>query len=385
MSTVTEIQQKTQSAPDFVVWDWQEFKTQPPPQPWLVEGLIPAEGACDVYGPPGAGKSTLLYNLGAVVAAGGGDWFGHRAVGGRVVILGGESSNKRAHWRTANRAMRMAGVEERDLDLFTLPQGPILRWSRGAYHDRDHKPEGWYLTEVGDRTMDWLDALSPNLVLVDTILGCAAGCNLLDQPQQYALGAMLGQIATRLDTTVITISHTNQASMGSRTPLSERLCYTARAGGNGAPAAWRWMGGVSALRQADKKLLGRVADGWRLDAPGFFAFGASKYNEVGPGGWIDLHPAIFQIQRGDLRLVATGEQVSQSMREAEVSAAEKRAAAKKEQGREGHTTISTSGSRSGRRTEDMGLKAKETKAAAAMSSSSQAALAAQMGVGVIND
>ncbi|OYV74599.1 MAG: hypothetical protein B7Z66_15865, partial [Chromatiales bacterium 21-64-14] len=178
------------------IWDWSSFVPPAPQIDWLIDGLLPLGGAVDVYGPPGSRKSTIIYHLAATIAAGGGQWFRWPVTGGRVAIIGGESSNKNMHWRMARRIMTLAGCEPDPDRIITIPDRPILRWARG--YQSDGRQEGWDITPTGQRVLDYLHKYQPTLVVIDTILAGAHGCNIIDQAQQYALAEELGRIARAL-------------------------------------------------------------------------------------------------------------------------------------------------------------------------------------------
>ena len=300
---------------------WQNFVAEPPPQTWLVEGFVPAGMAGDVFGPPGSLKSTIIYHLAAHIASGRSPWFNWHVNPGRVAILGGESSSADALWRSAHRAMQLSGTldtirtlaEDGEERLVTVPSRPLWRWSRGYYYDG--RAEGWGLTPVGEAVMGRLAEYRPALVVIDTILAAAHGCDVLNVAQQYALAEEMGRLARELDTTVLTISHTSQASQSGS--LRDRLHYSARAGGNGAPGAWRWMMGVTPLREEDRGALGDLAAAWNLDDEIYVAVGVAKANEVPmPRSASWKSPAIWHLCDGMLLLAATGDKVAASMQQA---------------------------------------------------------------------
>ncbi|HQU17234.1 MAG TPA: AAA family ATPase [Gammaproteobacteria bacterium] len=305
--------------PKIQIWDWSSFIPPAPKIDWLIEGLLPLGGAVDVYGPPGSRKSTLIYHLAATIAAGGGQWFRWPVAGGRVAIIGGEASNKNMHWRMARRIMTLSGCEPDPDRIVTLPDRPILRWAKGYVYDG--RQEGWDITPVGQRVIEYLGEYRPTLLIIDTILAGAQGCNVIDVAQQYALAEELAKIANQLNCSVLTVSHTNQASMGRNIRLDDRLFYTARSGGNGAPGAWRWMAGVATIHDDDQKYLGECVARLDLASGRYFATGVSKHNEIEqPGSMHWSSPAIFAAGAGELMLVADGIETQASIREAALRA-----------------------------------------------------------------
>ena len=310
--------------PTVTLIDWADFKPTPPPVDWLVEGILPAGVAGDVFGPPNAGKSSLVYSLAVHIAAGSPTWFGRTIKNGRVVVVGGEHSGRDAHWRSAHRF-----ISEVDLpsgQLFTIDQTPILKWHKGYTSDRTQ--EGWHYRQSatgkglnhpgGEAIIEKIAELWPALVIFDTTLAVAEGCNQLDNPQQYALSEFMQKrvVPALHGSTVLTISHTNQAS--SSLGLCRRLHYESRAGGNGAPGAFRWMAGITRIRNGeDREALGEIINESAMEHRSFFAFGVSKHSEINPA-WTDESPAVFEMAGdGRIQMVASGERV----REAQEAAA----------------------------------------------------------------
>lgn len=310
--------------PTVQLIDWADFKPKPPPVDWLVDGLLPAGVAGDVFGPPNAGKSSLIYSLAAHIASGQPTWFGRTIQSGRVVVVGGEHSGRDAHWRSAHRFVR-------DMDLpcgqlFTVDQTPILKWHKGYTSDKTQ--EGWHYYQPatggradhpgGQAIIERIADLRPALVIFDTTLAIAEGCNQLDNPQQYSLSEFMQKrmVPALHGSTILTISHTNQASSSMK--LTRRLHYEARAGGNGAPGAFRWMAGLTRIRdEEDCAALGDVVDAKDVKRRSFLAFGVSKHNEVSLA-WTNESPAVFEIMDdGRILMAASGERV----REAQEAAA----------------------------------------------------------------
>lgn len=307
--------------PTVQLIDWADFADPPPPVDWLVEGILPAGVAGDVFGSPNAGKSSLIYSLAVHIAGGSPTWFGRAIKPGRVVIVGGEHSGRDAHWRSAHRFVAEVCLSRGQ--LFTVDQTPILKWHKGYTSDKTQ--EGWHYrqpsTGTGERLnhpggaaiIEKIAELRPALVIFDTTLAVAEGCNQLDNPQQYALSEFMQKriVPALHGSTVITISHTNQAS--SSMELTRRLHYEARAGGNGAPGAFRWMAGLTRIRDAeDCEALGDVIDAKDVKRRSFFAFGVSKHNEVRPA-WTNESPAVFETMAdGKILMVASGERVKEA-------------------------------------------------------------------------
>ena len=280
----------------------------PPPIEWALEGVLPVGTVGDIFGPPGDGKSSLTLDFAVTVASGACNWYGLPCVAGPVVLLGGERSGIAAFSRDIHRAVR-----ERRLDpsMLIVPQDangecpPIWLW--------DRKGDCWTVTKWGEDVSSWLEGIRPALIIVDTLASAATGSNIIDQPQQYSLGVTIRQWAKKLgDPTVITVSHTNQAS--TLQELSWRLHYLSRAGGNGLPGALRWVAGVSRLR-TDDALCAQLGLCQEARESRLVALGVSKHNEMPRPLWTNDAPSVFELGcNGGLCLVADGQEVAEKLR-----------------------------------------------------------------------
>jgi hypothetical protein len=281
--------------------DAHEVMQQPPqPMAWAVDGLFPMGAVVDVFGPPGAGKTTLVTDLALAFAGGAGKWHGHDCIDGPVAVLGGERTDRAAIARDLHRTQRPAPPQG-DL-VFPLDHDddcpPIWRWNKRA----DDGAGCWALTDWGDQITNWLVNARPVLVIIDTVLSAAQGCDLLDPAQQYALGQTIRRWSKLVDPALtLTISHTNQAS--SNADLKDRLDYLSRAGGNGFPGSLRTLAGLTRVRD------GEVPGFDPADDETLFAFGLSKHNESPRPDWTHHAPAIFSQRSGRLELVADGVEV----------------------------------------------------------------------------
>ena len=282
----------------------------PPPIEWALEGVLPVGTVGDIFGPPGDGKSSLTLDFAVAVASGARNWYGLPCVAGPVVLLGGERSGMAAFSRDIHRAVR-----ERRLDpgMLIVPQNahgecpPLLAW--------DKKDDCWTVTSWGDEITTWLEGIRPTLIIIDTLISASTGANIIDQPQQYALGVTIRRWAKKLgDPTVLTISHTNQAS--AQQELAWRLHYLSRAGGNGLPGALRWAAGVSRICVSDV-LCAQLDLCEKVRDSRFIAFGVSKNNEMPRSCWNNETPALFELKSdGGLLLVADGKEVAKKLRQA---------------------------------------------------------------------
>jgi len=252
-----------------------------PPKPieWLIDGVLPVGTVGDIYAPPGEGKSTILLDLALTLAAGRTNWYGHACRPGKVAIIGGETSSETAFIRNLHRVW--GGNQAPDpKNLECINSGALWKWNRDA----------WEITPDGAEMLAYLASFQPSLVLIDTITRAAAGGSQIDNLQQALLGITIEQFAKTLNTTLLTISHTNQASIGGK--LHERLHYTSRAGGNGLPGIFRWAAGMSRLNAGDQSSF-LPED---LQMRKIIAFAVSKHNEMPTPAWNIFKPALFEVQ-----------------------------------------------------------------------------------------
>ncbi len=283
------------------------------PIEWAIDGLAPTGAVMDVFGPPGAGKTTLLTDFAMAWAAEAGQWHGRAIQGGPAVILGGERTDRGALQRDLRRTHRPSP----EAGALTLPVDkagdcpPIWAWDRRALDGAG----AWRLTPWGAEVTDWLGGAQPKMVIIDTVISAAAGCDLLDQPQQYMLGLEIRQWAKRIGATLtVTVSHTNQASAGQ--DFKARLDYLSRAGGNGFPGALRQTAGLTKLMTGLDAALA-AACGLDKSDESLFLFGFSKHNETPRPDWTNHAPAIFTQRTGQVEMVMSGEAVRLALRAVE--------------------------------------------------------------------
>lgn len=296
---------------NLIIIDAAEQLSRPaPPILWAIDGLLPVGTLGDVFGPPGEGKSSLTLDLAINVAAGTGVWYGHKCFDGRVVILGGERSGTDSFCRDLHRAANGRTIPQGNL---VMPQNnhgdfpPMWAWRRdenGDFH--------WVMTKWGREITEWLTAVKPILILIDTLISVAENCNIIDQPQQYALGIAIQNWQREIGSpTILTISHTNQAS--NQNDLNMRINYLSRAGGNGYPAKIRWIAGLSRLRPDDNLAVKLQIEDQARDKK-LICFGASKGNEMPTAVWNNYNPAIFEMtQSGSVLMVMDGQEVKDKM------------------------------------------------------------------------
>lgn len=264
--------------------------TSPKPINYVVDRFIPAGGICDISGPPGEGKSTIALSLVAAISTGS-SWFGMRVQQVPAAWISGEASDQDAIARDLHR-LKVDG----DSDItFILPDVELFRFADDV----------WITTAEGRAVIDSVREKQIGLVVIDTVGSVVAGSKEIDNDQQRQLARHIRAETRGL--TVITISHTNQAS--ATESLEWRLHYLSRAGGNGYPGAIRWAAGVSELRsEKDAKAVG--LEDYDVAGRRLVAFGASKYNEMPTPDWTNRTPAIFEIKRdGGLVLFKDGREL----------------------------------------------------------------------------
>ncbi|MDA8390865.1 MAG: AAA family ATPase [Gammaproteobacteria bacterium] len=267
---------------------------QPQPIDWLVEGILPSGTVGDVFSPPGTGKTSLLTSLILTVAAGKRTWFGRACAAGPVMILGGEKSSRAVWVRDLHRATggERFEVERGRIAIAPSTMGPLFQW-----HPRRHiwEPGSGY-----EATLTMAAALRPVLTCIDTLGRAAWGQDPISIPQQQALAQALEHLGRQIDGTLLTVSHTSQAS--GREDVQRRLDYTARAGSNGIPGHFRWLMGITKLdgREA-AKLLHMDDDDERtigeLEKRNILAAAVSKPSEMAQPSpdWNRYSPSIFEL------------------------------------------------------------------------------------------
>lgn len=257
---------------------------------YVVDRFIPSGGICDIAGPPGEGKSTIALSLVAAVSTGK-SWFGMKVAQMPVAWISGEASDQDAIARDLH---RLKVDSESDI-TFILPDVELFRFVDDL----------WITTNEGRAAIDSVREKRIGLVVIDTVGSVVAGSKEIDNCQQRQLARHIRAETRGL--TVITISHTNQAS--ATTDLDWRLHYLSRAGGNGYPGAIRWAAGVSELRsEKDAQAVG--LEDYDVAGRRLVAFGASKHNEMPTPCWTNRTPAIFELKKdGSLMLFKDGREL----------------------------------------------------------------------------
>jgi len=258
---------------------------------WVIEGFLSIGGINDISGPPGEGKSTIALKMVEAISRGD-EFFGLKTHQLPVAWITGEASGEAAIHRDVK---RLKLSEESDVTFFHGFDEALFRY--------DYQQRVWITTETGKEVIQTLKNMQIGLVVIDTIGSVTAGLEEINNDCQRQLARHLAKELKEF--TVITISHTNQAS--AKDELSWRLHYLSRAGGNGFPGAIRWACGVSAIKPDDAKVLTGILTEEDISIGRYVAMGVSKHNEIPRPEWNNFEPAIFEILgNGDLVLVNGG-------------------------------------------------------------------------------
>lgn len=314
--------------------DGADLLSQAPEIDWLVEGILPSGTVGDVFGAPSDGKTTLILDLAVHVAAGSGTWCGRRIAGGPVLILGGEKSSAEVWRRDYHRAggPELIGGERGRFIIAPADLGPLWEWNRRQ--NIWEKPTGSW-----NSLMAVAADIRPVLTIIDTIGRVAAGQDPLDIPQQQRLAVQMEALQKRIGGTVLSLSHTNQASKKEK--LKDRLDYVARSGGNGLPGHLRWLLGVTRLSEIEvAAALGldpqNADDAYDIETRRLIGVAVSKGSEMPPAAWPRTEPAIFDL-RDDGKLEMIGTQSARIIEQMIDDAAGRKKSGKGARGRNGIT------------------------------------------------
>ncbi len=305
------------------------LKEKVEPIDWLIDGVLPSGTVGDVFGGPGTGKSSVILSLALTVAAGGGTWFGKKVAGGRVMILGGEKSARKIWVTDLNRCAAGMNIEI-EAQRIIAPDGSvgsIWQWMR----------DGWQTGPGFDYAVEEAKKFGPTLTIIDTIGRGALGQDPIDIPQQQMLANLLEKFRERVGGTVLTISHTNQAS--GKDTLRNRLRYESRAGGNGLPGHLRWLLAMTPVRPEESAIWRgvEVEDDAAMEAHemrSLVAVSVAKHNEMPrpKNGWSNHQPLILEMME-DGSLMSLG-YTSAATLEIDAQTVAERKAAKRSEGRQ---------------------------------------------------
>jgi len=184
-----------------------------PERQWLVSDLLPSGTVTLLSGDGGTGKSLLALQLAAAVATGT-DWLGRPVKGGAAVFLSAEDDRDELHRRVADVA-RSSGIRLAELGNLTLRslagEDALL-----ATLERDGslKP-----TSLFDALDDYLEALAPSLLVLDTLADLFPG-NENDRAQARQFIGMLRGLAIRHQCAVLLLAHPSLSGLNSGSGMS---------------------------------------------------------------------------------------------------------------------------------------------------------------------
>ena len=252
---------------------------------WVVEGILPSGLVGDVYGPPDEGKSTILSHLALSISSKQEKWFGRKIANGRVAIIGGEKSSEDAWVRDIHRIGAETKLTERGQMCIDMDDKPLWKFDKRAGE--------WLNTEEHKVLIEYLKTFEPVLVIIDTLSRATIGGNIIDYEQQSLLARKVEEIRHHLNTTIISISHTNQASASAN--ISNRLHWMSRSGSSGLPGIFRWMAGVTRVKEDDDI---EQLKSYNLQENKIVTFAVSKCNEIPPPLWNIYNPLVLHINGG---------------------------------------------------------------------------------------
>lgn len=163
-----------------------------PPLRWLVEGLLPVGGMCELHGAPGCGKSFLALDVAFSVATGR-SFFGRSVQQGAVVYVAGEG---------------VSGLNNR-VEAWLAARG-LTRTDASALHVID-EPIELFDGDAADQLRDLFDAVGvmPSLIVFDTLARCFSGDENSSRDMGRAISA-LDRIRTESGAAVLLLHHTRK-------------------------------------------------------------------------------------------------------------------------------------------------------------------------------
>lgn len=241
-----------QASSDYLI-SADDFCKQPAPIKWMIKGVLQKEALIMVHGPSGGGKTFAVLDMCLHVAAGLGEWFGHKVTPGTVVYLAGEG-------HAGLRARVAAWNQYHGADRLNM-------WISKAGTDLN-KPEGLQLV------MAAIDAIpdDPVIIVVDTLHRFMHGDENSAQDAKEMLDAC-AVLQSRYRSSVLLVHHTG---------VSEEAQHRAR-----GSSAWRGAleNEFSVVPMKDDEpmqIIARKMKDSELPAPIY-----AKLETVGINGWFD--------------------------------------------------------------------------------------------------
>lgn len=212
-----------------------------PEREWLVEGVIPMDGAFILAAPGGTGKGLLTLDLAIKVCPGGKEGidlnpsagaFGHQVMQkGPVVIFSAEDDIDEIHRRAAN----LCGKFPEGLYVLCLPDMDGLKAM--AIETRG----GCEATPWWQEMVEQIVQIQPRLVIIDP-LACFVWADLNDRKVGAAVMGMLTHLAKKAHAAVIAVHHLNKLPDGIKDLEAAKTKISGSAGfvdhGRGAYVLW---------------------------------------------------------------------------------------------------------------------------------------------------
>jgi hypothetical protein len=173
---------------DLIAWD----AVQDIPVRWLVEGLIPTQGFCALYGKPGSYKSFVALYLAAMIATGA-QAFGRPTEAGDIVYLMGEGG---------------AGLKPRRdalIQHYGLSPGVRVHFIRAQLNLRSTDADGTAMIQAVQA-----QGLKPALLIIDTLAKAFGAGNENASEDMGAFILQCGRIQDELQTAVLIVHHSGK-------------------------------------------------------------------------------------------------------------------------------------------------------------------------------
>jgi hypothetical protein len=173
---------------DLIAWD----AVTDIPVRWLVEGLIPAQGFCALYGRPGSYKSFVALYLAAMIATGS-EAFGRATEAGDVVYLLGEGGSGLKPRRDAL------------IKHYGLSAGVKVHFIRAQLNLRSTDADATAMIQAVQA-----QGLKPALLIIDTLARAFGAGNENASEDMGAFILQCGRIQDELNTAVLIVHHSGK-------------------------------------------------------------------------------------------------------------------------------------------------------------------------------
>lgn len=285
-----------------------DIPEQPNEADWLIDKLIPLNGASELAAPPGTGKSHLVASLANTIANQQDNWFGFKAnpdafkERGKVFWISAEIDEPEEGRQIVGNVIDgyMGEYVSPDLRIFHASNRKLFalnevetKTSRGELVTTYHVEQ----MPLCDILMQQFQNHPPELVIIDSTTGLISGMSRPDQEAGLAVATAINQWAKAINCPVLTVAHCNEAS--SSWPLSRRLGYSARAGTAGVPGGYT---ATFSMTQVDEEdVTSRKQMSVDPAKRNLIALGQSKIRR-GAARFDQYHPIIFEKVGGKILL-----------------------------------------------------------------------------------